>query len=907
MASSWQSPASAFSGSPSSLGSSQLPAFLVRLDLVRLLSLHPVLIVVGGTGCGKTTQIPQALLDLGALPAGFACAVTQPRRVAAITVAQRVALERGTPLPQRRVRSERAASSATKSRVNAHDDSAAAAAAAADNAPASAPASAVPGVVGYAVRFDDCSIPGVTRIRYVTDGLLLREMQMDPYLRQYAVVIVDEAHERSLATDVVLGMLRQIQIRRNSETAESASAATTLSGKKVKRHTLHPESPSLPPLRIVIMSATLDTDKFRDFFQTDSTVRDSRPPVAYIEGRQFPVTTKYLSETVSDYVDAAVTTVLQIHGDAPHIKGDILVFLTGRDEIRDAIASLEQRLGMLRLSNGSAQSSAATTTTSDDEDEEEEKEGRRGRTPLTLVSLPLYAALPPREQAKVFEPPELGTRKVVWSTNVAETSVTVPGIVYVVDSGVVKERRILTRVSGAGSAVSTACAESLQVVPVSKAAARQRAGRAGREAPGICYRLYTEPTFERHLTENATPELLRSSLDGVVLSLKAYGVKDIRDFDFVDQPPMDGLLRALEGLYQLGALDDGMELTTEGRVLSRFPLLPALAKVVWSSFGEVMMSRIIEVLESGTFKRRRGEERSSPDDDDDDDAADGGDDEDEDEDESMCLGAVLNLVSMLDLGDACPPIAVPPSAKGAAGKGAGDRRHGPRPDEARFADFAHPCGDHVALAMMMESYLRSAKTAKGDGADASPSPKSMRKSRVAWCEKYGVSPATMQRAEDIRAQLVSFCERTFNVSTSGGTDAGYERGAAVRRCVCRGFFPSASRKRLGGASQYDSLASLFVGGVGNSSAISIHPSSCLHPRVIADTFAVSSSRVKSSSSAAAAASSSSRPPAASSHHRLTASEYLPDLIVYTETVFTSRLCARHVSAVDREWLSSNRR
>ena len=270
--------------------------------------------------------------------------------------------------------------------------------------------------------------------------------------------------------------------------------------------------------------------------------------------------------------------------------------------------------------------------------------------------------------------------------------------------------------------------------------------------------------------------------------------------------------------------------------------------------------------------------------------------EEEEDDGDVCLGAVLNLVAMLDLGDACPPLAPSASARYAAGTGAGDRGAGARPEQTRQTDFAHPAGDHVALALMMESYVRGIEEGGAQDGDAAapPTPKKMRKRRVAWCERYGVSPAVMQRAEDIRKQLATFCFKSFRVDAlqKPGAYASHDNGSLLRRCVCRGFFPNASRKRVGGATQYESLASAALGG--SSGAISVHPSSCLHPRVIADTVSAAEGRGDVSRKAARGGGGGGAPPAA---------ELLPEFIVFTDAVFTTRLCARGVTACDPSWLA----
>jgi ATP-dependent RNA helicase DHX8/PRP22 len=315
------------------------------------------------------------------------------------------------------------------------------------------------------------------------------------------VVVIDEAHERTVHTDVLLGLLRRV--------LEARPANFTL----------------------LIMSATLDADSFSDFFGGARAL--------YVQGRQFPVQVLYTPEPEEDYLDAAMLTVLQIH--AEEAAGDVLVFLTGQEEIDSLARLLADR--------------AASLVPSD-------VRGDAAQQQQLLVA-PLYAALPPEQQMRVFEPAPPGTRKVILATNIAETSLTIAGVRYVVDPGLAKQRAFNPR-----SGVDT-----LAIGPISGAAARQRAGRAGREAPGKCFRLYTESSF--HALAPATrPEILRANLGGVVLQLKALGVSDVLAFPLLDPPPRAALLRSLELLYALGALDDAGALTRSGTAMARFPLEP---------------------------------------------------------------------------------------------------------------------------------------------------------------------------------------------------------------------------------------------------------------------------------------------------------------------------------------------
>lgn len=421
---------------------------------------------VGETGSGKTTQIPQFVLfdDLPHVH-GKQVACTQPRRVAAMSVAKRVADEMDVNLGEE---------------------------------------------VGYNIRFEDNSGPK-TILKYMTDGMLLREAMNDHNLDRYSCIILDEAHERTLATDILMGLLKEVAERR-------------------------------PDLKIIIMSATLDAQKFQHYFND--------APLLAVPGRTHPVEIFYTPEPQKDYVEAAMRTVLQIHATEP--EGDILLFLTGEEEIEDAAKKIGLEVDELR------------------------RESDVG--PLKVCTL--YGTLPPAVQQKIFEPAPPPSRpggppgrKLVISTNIAETSLTIDGIVYVVDPGFSKQKVYNPRIR----------VESLLVAPISKASAQQRAGRAGRTRPGKCFRLYTEDAFKKELIEQTHPEILRSNLASTVLELKKLGIDDLVHFDFMDPPAPETMMRALEELNYLACLDDDGNLTALGKLASEFPLDPALAVMLISS------------------------------------------------------------------------------------------------------------------------------------------------------------------------------------------------------------------------------------------------------------------------------------------------------------------------------------
>ncbi len=442
-----------------------LPVHKQRQEFLDIYHQTQILVFVGETGSGKTTQIPQYVLydELPHLNKKL-IACTQPRRVAAMSVAQRVANELDVELGEE---------------------------------------------VGYSIRFENRTGPK-TLLKYMTDGQLLREAMHDPDMNRYSCIIIDEAHERTLATDILMALLKQIASRRKD-------------------------------LKIIVMSATLDAQKFQKYFYN--------APLLAVPGRTHPVEIFYTPEPEKDYLEAAVRTVLQIH--ASEGEGDILLFLTGEEEIEDACRRISLEVDdMIRESEAG---------------------------PMKVY--PLYGSLPPQQQQRIFDkaPGPSGTgrpgRKCIVSTNIAETSLTIDGIVYVVDPGFSKQKIYNPRTR----------VESLLVSPISKASAQQRAGRAGRTRPGKCFRLYTEGAFKKELIEQTYPEILRSNLANTVLELKKLGVEDLVHFDLMDPPAPETMMRALEELNYLACLDDEGELTRLGSLASEFPLDPAVAVMLISS------------------------------------------------------------------------------------------------------------------------------------------------------------------------------------------------------------------------------------------------------------------------------------------------------------------------------------
>ncbi|KAI0494599.1 hypothetical protein KFK09_024740 [Dendrobium nobile] len=458
-----------------------LPIASAERKLVDEVRKNDTMIIVGETGSGKTTQLPQYLFNAGFCRDGKVIGITQPRRVAAITVAKRVAEECDVQLGQK---------------------------------------------VGYAIRFEDAT-SGSTRIKYMTDGLLLREALLDPILSRYSVIIVDEAHERTVHTDVLLGLLKKVQGARLKQHKLDKPYANNV----VKfDNECHSSNTKFSPLKLIIMSASLDAKGFSEYFGGAKAV--------YVQGRQYPVVILYTYNPEPDYVDATVITIFQIHLDDN--PGDILAFLTGQEEIELVDMLVHERLKQL-------------------------PEHSRN-----ILTVPIYSSLPSDQQMNVFRPTPFNFRKVILATNIAETSVTIPGVKYVIDPGVVKSR-YYNPVTGM---------ESLIIMSISKAQALQRSGRAGREGPGKCFRLYPESEFWK-LIDSTVPEIKRCSLSNVVLQLKALGFDDIIGFEFMDKPSRSAIKQSLQELYLLGALTDDCKLSDPvGIQMARFPLDPIYSKAL---------------------------------------------------------------------------------------------------------------------------------------------------------------------------------------------------------------------------------------------------------------------------------------------------------------------------------------
>lgn len=447
-----------------------LPVFQNKDKIMSHILSNPVTVLIGETGSGKSTQIPQFLMDvLCQEPGCKGIAVTQPRRVAAINLANRVAQEHGSQLGQE---------------------------------------------VGYSVRFDNKSHTTRTKLKYLTDGMLIRELMLDRNLSRYQCVVIDEAHERTILTDLILGFLKELQQRRKD-------------------------------LKIIVMSATLQAELFSSFF--------SDAPILFVEGRKFKVDRFFLPKPCEDIVESVIRCCVQLNSG--ETSGDILCFLPGQEEIDKAVQTINKIAEYLD-----------------------------SNVPR-IIAYPLYAALPPKDQAKVFEPLKGFKRKVVLSTNIAETSVTIPGVKYVVDSGL---RKVKVWRHQLGLA-------TLLTVPVSKASVAQRTGRAGRESEGKCYRLYTEADYNQ-LPMQSESEISRCEITSPILMLKKIGVKDLINWSWLEHPGKEAIIQALKELYELGALNDSGNITEIGSKMALLPLAPHLSNVLLRANEMNVLSPVIDIV-----------------------------------------------------------------------------------------------------------------------------------------------------------------------------------------------------------------------------------------------------------------------------------------------------------------------
>jgi pre-mRNA-splicing factor ATP-dependent RNA helicase DHX15/PRP43 len=462
-----------------------LPIFEAKDTIKSMIVNHQIVLLVGETGSGKTTQLPQYICEL--FPTGM-IACTQPRRVAAMSVAQRVAEEMDVRLGEE---------------------------------------------VGYHVRFDRRCGPS-TKVLYLTDGMLLREFMSDSNLSKFSAIIVDEAHERTVDTDIALAILKQLSARRTD-------------------------------LRVVVMSATLDMAKFKDYF--------APAPLIKVPGRMFNVSVFYTQDPVKDYVASAVDYAVKIHAEEP--AGDILVFLIGEAEIEKACARTRELIDRVMESKPSISGA---------------------------VVLPLYGSLPLEEQRRVFRH-EHNKRKIIFATNIAETSLTIDGVVYVIDCGFHKQNLYNAEIR----------VDCLLPAVISKASAQQRAGRAGRTRPGKCFRMFCEKDFAT-LPDQTYPEVLRTNMIDTMLLLLKLGVTRPGQFPFIDPPSQSGFVDAFTQLSFFGAVDDEGAITDFGRAMADLPLEANLARMLLRSAAHgcsIDMALIAAMLEVGNFflrpQRKQGE------------------------------------------------------------------------------------------------------------------------------------------------------------------------------------------------------------------------------------------------------------------------------------------------------------
>ena len=686
----------------------KLPIWVGRQTIIEAVRTNDTVIVLGETGSGKTTQIPQYLYEAGfASPAPFGrqdgvrvaekgkragmIGITQPRRVAAISLAKRVAVEMEVAEPDRDEKRRR------KGKMAASTSS----------------------TVGYSIRFDDRSGEN-TRIKFMTDGWLLREMlsvrkdkrttaagegseenherggeSQHSLLDQYSVLIIDEAHERSVHTDVVLGLTKRIQRerkRRRQSWLKQKAEGVLFSGGEEAEPT---------ELKVVIMSATIDADAFAAFFSKP----DNQPaPILYVKGRQFPIKLYHSNDSCQNWMESCKKLIVQVNEQPP---GDVLVFMTGAEEIESFATELHDlNKGLQMYAEGLGKAKA-----------------------MSLMVVKLYAALGGEAIRKCFMPTPPGCRKIVLATNIAETSITISGIKYVIDCGLAKERTFRTSLapeSGAStSAISGASMDMLEIKPISKSAARQRAGRAGRESGGSCFRLYREDAFDQ-LQESTQPEILRTELSSVVLDVFAMGLNPV-DFEWLDRPDEEGLRAAVVNLVELGALEIAgkqgrLTLARLGREMASLPLLPQLSKTLLSAR----------------------------------DCAD-----------PLIFSQALDLVSILSTERRS--ILVEPTSRS-------DEESGRKREEADRARerLSHPSGDHATQLKALHAFLNAQQAVTKDG-DKLTNGKASAARIKEWCSLNFVNLKAVRDAMRIRNQLHRVCLRQGWLPTTASSNGAGHR------------------------------------------------------------------------------------------------------------------------------------
>lgn len=706
-----------------------------------------VMILRGETGSGKTTQIPQFLLDEirphpfdPTIPHKIAC--TQPRRVAATSVAARVASERNCELGTE---------------------------------------------VGYRIRFHDFSDPKETRLLFLTDGMAVREAVQDPTFSKYACVILDEAHERSVQTDVMIGLVRE---------------AMELNSR----------------LKVIVMSATMRVEPFVEFFGGGRNCE-----VLQVSGRQHPVKLYYLPEPSDDYIQGCKEAVLQVHrgncgkGRAGGEKSSLKDDADGSSDDVSVGKTTEAGPKRRRVVAGGTNTGEGGTVDDSSSQEHEEDHGEEdvvieqervvaggdhdpppssgggttqqhsflgdilvflpGQDAIEALAhvleearktldesfpdicvCPLYAALPFEQQMGVFDPAPHGTRKVVLATNIAETSLTIPGIRFVVDSGLCK-LKLAHPLTGI---------ECLKLAEVSRAQADQRAGRAGREAAGECFRLFTRQYYESKFLPETPPEIVRSDMAQLFLTLKALGIDNVETFPFLDPPPRHAVVKAAFYLKRVRALDRNLKLTELGRKLARLPLHP--------QFGLIL-------LISAEFE---------------------------------CVAEALTIVSMLSLD----------TVFYAQESGGEHSEQSKKQKERRDAVLTHPLGDHLTLLQIYQGW----KKAKNGKQGKAPKQAGGESSQKLYCHEFGLNHHALVRASHVREQLKKLLPQ---VGVNDVTSCGPKNLDQLRRCFVKACFTNLARREGGGASSNSSSKNATplntYHTLSDRQQAKIHPGSVLFP------------------------------------------------------------------------------
>ena len=695
----------------------KLPIVGMEQEIMEAVHEHAIVLLCGETGCGKTTQVPQFLYEAGYARHGAGICVTQPRRVAVTSTAARVAAELDVPL----------------------------------GGP----------VVGYAVRHDvrgrgEGDAPPA--LRFVTDGVLLREAQADALLSKYSVIVLDEAHERSVNTDILLGLLSRIVPLRQRMAAESSSA----SGDGTK------------PLKLVVMSATLAVD---DMAQNKALFPSGPPPVVRVPARQFPVTLHFARRTPpeGEHLRAALRKACALHRRLP--PGGVLIFVTGAREVEALCAQLRRAFNSsvsagtkselcreedaledafdrdaldddgdapLDLSfdhdsdvdadgDGASDSDESEThmlggdaSAEDIEEAEVGDDGHGGPGPVHVV--PLYAMLSPAAQARAFQPPPDGHRLMVVATNVAETSLTLPGVRYVIDAGLAKQRVPVDAIDGASGGSGSA----LRLGWISQASSTQRAGRAGRTGPGHCYRLYSSAHYVNSMPPHEAPDVLAAPLDGVVLHMKAMGIDYVERFPFPTPPPATALHGACVALTRLGALADtpqrSGELTHLGARMAQLPVPPRCARFLLAAASSEALTHMRGSLPPQHVVLPL----------------------------AVAVAATLSLDSPFvqhnDAGSAAPAGMTPPATGGPvlATSAAAVKQ--------RQAALHHPRSDALSAAVALLTFEAAEEASRGGG--------------EALCVSHGLHSRTLREASQLRRQLARLLARRYDVlvaSTKGGS------------------------------------------------------------------------------------------------------------------------------------------